>query len=90
MGDKLLKGGTEMSTIKEISLLMPSSVLAIAMLFITVDFAVSVDPATRSSSAIVASSGEVVLSAEMPGRKIEYARPAPDALDGKIVKLTDR
>jgi hypothetical protein len=74
-----------MSTLREMSQLLPAAVLALAMLFITLDIAVSADPATKSPSAIVEIAGETA----MPGRTVGSAALMSDASDKKIDKLAD-
>ena len=71
-----------MTTIREMNLLVTAAVLAVAsMSYITVDIALSVDPATRSSPAVAASSVGTVTSKEAPGRKVANTHTRTGDLD---------
>jgi hypothetical protein len=72
---------TKMSTLREISQLLPASILALAMLFVTLDIAASPDPSPKASTANAEDFVNASVEDAMPGRKLGSAILASDASD---------
>ncbi|MEQ1883124.1 MAG: hypothetical protein ABL878_19395 [Burkholderiales bacterium] len=78
-----------MFTLREMAQLLPPSVVALAMLFITLDFAASLDSSTKAPAAILEMTGKTDVTSPLPGRPVESKVLVSDASDNKIANLAD-
>jgi hypothetical protein len=80
---------TKMPKLREMSQLLRASILALAMLFITLDMAAALNPASTAPTANTENSFISSVADAMPGRKLESAILASDATDNQIIKAAD-
>jgi hypothetical protein len=83
---RLLKGGTKMSKLRELTQLLPASILPLAMLYITLDIAASLEPSTKIPSAVM----EISRYPAMPGQPVENVVLVSDTSGNKIARLKDQ
>jgi hypothetical protein len=78
-----------MSTLRGMTQLLPASILVLAMLFITLDIAASLEPSTNSPSADVGVSAKPPVADAASDQKPEAAISTTAPSDNTIVKLAD-